>query len=353
MRPMNLATRRSVYGVLPLLLGIACSSSSSSAVAPHVGLSVAGDLPDGCLSDLPQPRIVWSADGSEIYYAALEIKAAKADGSGTRVVQTATGNDESFGALASPADGSAVYYTVDGKTPATSYTISEALTGEALPGTVGALLMAASRDDRRLAYGWNSLSVYDIPAGGSTPLGSAPNASAWSALAFSPDGNQLFAASFTGTAMTFDLAANQVVSTPVQAMYGGMSANWNEAGARLFFSDGHVPVPTYQIQNVTTGTITPVTPPMKTTATSNCSGWSPDGATVAFWSTSCTDGATVCVPGGDNYRTDLYLADASSGATTWVAGLGDSAPDGDIAFSPDGSQIAYVWDNSLYVSAVP
>ncbi len=347
-------------GFLGLFLGIACSSPPPP-VAPQVGLSLTGDLLGGCPTDSPQPQIVWSADGSEIYYVAyvavggylstLEIKAARADGSGTRVVQTATGGDN-FRALASPPDGSAVYYTADIKTPDTGYTIAEALTGKTLPGTVGAVVMAASSDDRHLAYGWNSGFIYDVAAGGSTAIGQAPNNSVWWALAFSPGGDQLFAAA-PGMSVIVDLSGNLVASSSVQVMYGGASANWNGAGARLFFSDGPFPFPTYQIENVTTGTITPVTPSMKTTATSTCSGWSPDGATVAFWSASCTDGGTVCFPEYDNYRNDLYLADASTGATTWVAGIGISGAVGDIAFSPDGMRIAYVWNTSLYVSPVP
>jgi hypothetical protein len=352
-------TLQPALGVLGLFLGISCSSPQPP-VAPQVGPSVTGDLRGGCDISSAQPQIVWSADGSEIYYVAygvagnylgaLEIKAAKADGSGTRVVQTATG-DETFDALASPPDGSAVYYDVDDNTEETSGTIAEALTSKTLPGTATASVMAASSDDRHLAYGWRSAFIYDLVTGGSTAIGSAPNGSTWWALAFSPGGDQLLAAA-PGTSVIVDLAGNLVASTPVPAMYGGASANWNATGARLFFSDGQI-IPTYQLQNVTTGTITPVTPSMKTAATWTCSGWSHDGTTVAFWSASCTGGASLCLSGEDDSRTDLYLADASSGTTTWVAGIGDSAVVGDIAFSPDGTRIAYVWNRSLYVSPVP
>src|SRR5204863_4719206 len=160
-----------------MLFETACSSSSPSPVPPQLGLAVAHDAFGNCDPNLPQSRIAWSADGSEIFYVAyttvsdtmgpIEIEAAKADGSGTRVVEAPMAGDAPLGqfaaydGLASPPNASALYYTVDDPS-GVSYSISEALTQRSLPGTAGAIFVAASSDDVHVAYGSrNALFAYD------------------------------------------------------------------------------------------------------------------------------------------------------------------------------------------------
>ncbi len=354
------------FGLVAALLSeTACSSPSPSPVPPQVGLAVAHDAFGSCEPDLPQSKIVWSADGSEIFYVAyttvngtlgpIEIEAAKADGSGTRVVEAPLPGDApygqfaSYGGLASPPDGSALYYTVDDPS-SVSYSISEAFNQGPLPGTAGAVALAASSDDVHVAYAWRTLSIYDRSSGAIVQAGT-PYSTGWSTVAFSPTGDQLFVAGHPGGA-TVDLSGNLLASTPLLSQQPA-TANWNADGIRVLLATGPQPSQSYQIQNVTSGAVIGVATPTPARSFWSCTGWSPDGNTVAFWNSSCSDGGAYCLPGDAVYRTDLYLVDAASGAATWLAGIGESGGGGDVAFSPDGSRLAYIWGSDLYVSALP
>jgi dipeptidyl aminopeptidase/acylaminoacyl peptidase len=71
------------------------------------------------------------------------------------------------------------------------------------------------------------------------------------------------------------------------------------------------------------------------------SAWSPDGTRLAF-STSC---GTSCVTAGDQYN-GIHVVDLDSGTDRLLV---PGEQDGDLAWSPDGKRIAYVWDTRLYV----
>jgi hypothetical protein len=326
-------------------------------------LAVAHDAFGYCDPDEPQPKIVWSADGSEIFYvpsttvndttgAGLEIEAAKADGSGTRVVEPLIAG-ATYGGLASPPDGSALYYTVDDPSGVSiSYSISEAFSQRPLPGTTGAIVLAASSDDVHVAYAGRALSIYDTSSGAIVQANaSTPDATGWSTVAFSPTGDQVFVAGYSGGA-TVDLTGNLLASTSLLSLHPA-TANWNADGIRVFLATGLLASQSYQIQNVTSGAVINVAAPTPARTSWSCTGWSPDANTVAFWNSSCTDGGAYCLPGDTTYRADLYVVSASSGAATWIAGIGDGGGGGDVAFSPDGSRLAYTWGSDLYVSSLP
>ena len=70
--------------------------------------------------------------------------------------------------------------------------------------------------------------------------------------------------------------------------------------------------------------------------------WSPDENRVAFFAQTWQDDDT------DTLQVDLTVLDVQSGATTVIAELGLSRPESPVAWSPDGSQIAFA-DNQLHL----
>ena len=95
---MRSASRRACVAI-----GVLVASMISGCDDGFRGLQIAPT------SELGVGQLLWAADGSEVYYTArlAALKAAKSDGSGTRVLDdTKTGYD----ALFMPPDGSSLYY---------------------------------------------------------------------------------------------------------------------------------------------------------------------------------------------------------------------------------------------------
>src|SRR5215467_6899995 len=100
------------HGLIPLVLALAlgagCDQKRPSEFADQLGQNITPG------NAQPIHHLVWSADGSEVFFisgnvslAQTSIQAARTDGSGVRVVDTA---HTFIGALWGPPDGSALYF---------------------------------------------------------------------------------------------------------------------------------------------------------------------------------------------------------------------------------------------------
>lgn len=77
--------------------------------------------------------------------------------------------------------------------------------------------------------------------------------------------------------------------------------------------------------------------------------WSADGSKLAIWYDACgTLGFLLCAT--DSYKS-LYVLDVASGVAQRIAG--GRGVNGAASFSPDGRRIAYWFNSTLYVDAVP
>jgi hypothetical protein len=320
--------------VLGLALVLGCSSSAPDKLGRRIAQNVFD--PNGGLGH----QLLWSADGSEVFYISTgsesEIRAAKVDGSGTRVVQPGIGR--SIGWLAAPPDGSALYF-LTGSDTAVWQAQPQMRT---LDQTYGAAyVLVASSDDIHISYG---RFIYDTTQAAAVSV-AIPNYAAlaccWSTVVFSPAGDQLFIMNpSTGDGLISDLAGNPVGSTLTLAVnpqdpYGGFPvgmqpAGWSDRGIQIL-EGGSV----RQIENLTTGALTPlVVPDGFQLSFVDYMAWSRDGTTVGFTAHGCTPDE----PAAD---ASFCVADAVSGVTRTVA-TGSDLVFGDIAFAPDGARVAYV-----------
>ena len=306
--------------------------------------------------------IAWSADGSEIFFVAytqvggelnnLEVKAVKADGSGTRIVEPFAPQRYYLG-LAATADASAIYTTALDTNPSgdTTYTLLEVL-GKKTLGQVGnGEDFAASGDDQHVVSVDATASIFDISTGAMVQS-SASTGGNWGGIAFSPSGDQFFLAKpYGGQGMTLDTMGH-VLATPSvpEQEWGLASPSWNADGIRVLFADKSR---AFQIVNVTDGTTTMVQAPVADSGiVDSCAAWTPDGTKVVFWDNVCTDGGTECSISTNNLRTDAFVADAKTGMATSVIGAKDFFSH-DLAVSPDGKRLAYTSITSLYVVDLP
>ena len=337
--------------VLALVVSCSCSCSLSDNPPPVVGRAVAHDAYGSCFTGDP-PRLAWPADGTEIFYVAvaknatsqgpIEIHAAKADGSGTRVLAGQMGST-SYDLIAAPPDGSALYCALD--TGAGVYQASPAQ--KLWFGTRDIGAVAASSDDVHVAGSWTGVSIYDASLGAILQP-TLPAGFTWDLLDFSPAGDQLFVGSSGGAmGVILDLGGTLVGSLSLDIKQGAFtSVSWAPGGIRVLQAVTYNNGPN-QIQNLTTGTVTSI----DSRYGARCAAWSPDGTKVAFWDGVCP--ASGCDPTNSNIRSHLFVADTESGSETSIA-EGTAIGYGQMVFSPDGTRIAYIFDNEdMYVSDVP
>jgi hypothetical protein len=343
-------------------LAAAFAAGSSCAALPEgpMGPSLAGDVSGGGNA---VHAIAWSADGSEIFFVGytmiggvlsnLEVKAAKVDGSGTRIVEPFAPH-RFYSGLAAPPDASALYTTIGdvSTSDATTYTLVDVLGNKPIGQVGSAADFAASGDDRHVVSMDTTASIFDASTGAMVQSSASLGGGSWAGIAFSPAGDQFFVATPDGGyGMTFDIAGNVLATPTIPVQGSGLAApSWNADGLRLLYADTNQ---AFQILNVTNGTTTTVAVPTAASGQVDArAAWSPDGTKVVFWDNVCTDGGTDCSISKNNLRTDAYVADAKTGVATSVIGAKDFFS-GDLAVSPDGKRLAYTSITNLYVVDLP
>jgi Tol biopolymer transport system component len=330
---MGHASRRAI------LFPLACCWLGACAPGEQLGTN----LTPGSTQDAR--HLVWSADGSEIFFVAgntaivgqSSIAAVKTDGSGA--VRLVDAGHDSYGQLWGPPDGSALYFTAFSYT-GTSADVFEALQPRhitQIEGGVGAFV--ASPDDRHFAYTDGRTVMMLDTDGGSATLDA--DAGDWWSMVFSPSGDQLLLVS-AREARTVDLAGNQVASAPLALQLNWASAAWAADGIRILSGAPNAQPFGYHVQTLATGA--DVSLPVNFDVQGF--GWSPDARRVAVWGNECLDyGPTLDC---DKFRSDLDVADAVSGAATRIAHAEKLGAE--VAFSPDGARVAYVVGQSIYLS---
>ena len=349
-----------------LVAGSSCGGAAVGPLFPEgpSGPALASDVSfSSCGVGNTVHAIAWSADGSEIFFVAytmvggalnnLEVKAVKADGSGTRIVEPFAPH-RFYSGLAAPPDASAIYtIALDTSTSGgVTYTLVDVLGNKPIGQVGSAAAFAASGDDRHVVSIDMTASIFDTSTGTMVQSTASVGNGVGAGIAFSPAGDQFFVANPNGgQGMTLDTNGN-VLGTPFvpEQGWGLASPSWNADGIRVLFADTNR---TFQIMNVTNGTTTMVQAPVADSGfVDACAAWSSDGTKVVFWDSVCTDGGTDCSISKNDLRTDAYVADAKTGVATSVIGAKDFFS-GDLAVSPDGKRLAYTSLMSLYVVDLP
>jgi hypothetical protein len=305
--------------------------------------------------------LLWSADGSEVFYLSqhgippgphgaptseVSVRAARTDGSGTRIVDS---GKPGYGKLFQPPDGSSVYYLAGDPSnwalfdAVNSHQVASFAAGEVVLG------FAASPDDRHIAYFSNgALRQLDVTDGSSVELVPAPPSPGLSpsTIVYSPAGDRIFSIVFDGSGaasgVTLDLTTKALAPDAGQAQRVGFPS-WSAAeGLRVVWMASNDRTADVMMEDVASRQLTTLWRPPHA---GGFGGWSPDGTAVGFWDVACAGGDFGF--GCPNTTAQFYVVSIDSGAATRVDALANA--DGPVAFSNDARRLAYGDNEQLHV----
>jgi len=252
------------------------------------------------------------------------------------------------GLTASP-DGSALYFIAYDPAAAPRFTLREAFAHKDVPvGEVTPASPSISPDGRRVLY-WAAGAASVLDASGVSF--SVPTCTGWPVPpVFSPSGDQLLCAG--ESASVFTLADGSLRALPDTDSSAWRALRWNGTSAQaVALSPGSV-----YLTDAASAQRRALYTPDQGLLDSGLgeAALSKDGRVVAFWETECLHAKSIlsCEAGQDEAR--LRIVEVASGRAKTVAS-GAAGP-GPVAFSDDGTLIAYVFQagqGALYVRAVP
>jgi len=339
-----MVVRRRRAAVVTLLLSVA-SCGGPRTVAEDRGRVLVGDVATSGAS-----TFVWLSGGAEIAYVSTASQLV-----GVRVAdglrrQLDDARPYSAAGLTASSDGSALYFIAYDPAAAVSrFTLREALAHKDVPvGEVTPTSPSVSADGRRVVY-WAAGSASVLDASGVSF--SVPTCTGWPVPpVFSPAGDQLLCAG--ESASIFTLADGSLRALPDTDSSAWRALRWNGTSPQAVTLS---PESVYVTDAASAQRRAVYTPDQGLLDLGlGEAALSKDGRFVAFWETECLHAESLlsCQPGQNEAR--LRIVEVASGRAKTVAS-GAAGP-GPVAFSDDGTLIAYVFQagqGELYVRAVP
>jgi Tol biopolymer transport system component len=295
-------------------------------------------------------KVVWSADGQEIFYVSSQsgggssrVRAVKVTDKSKRIIG---GGNNAFWLHGLSPDGKYLYYAAapSNDNPGLFRVPTNGQNAELLIGDLAVIgsepACALSTDNRSIAYTSlrgevDSLFIFD------TANRSKRFYAVGLPVTFSPDGKQLlFYKTFWYDSLytvSLDNGSIQLISRdPTAAAYKLWMIRWDSQGIRILLSGAGT-----FIRNITTGATTTV---FSGNPSGGFVGWSADGNKFAYWSTR-----DILGPANAFYQEySINLIDLNSNQPIRVAygnnATGRSGGLGAMAFSPGSKRIAFVFD---------
>lgn len=349
---------KSDFTVAALTLGVAActaggiTDNSGNALPENRGTQVQLDV-----APLPGSDIVWSADGSEIYFQTAEsqprLVAAPLAGGTVRVLD---GPRDAYTSIAAAPDGSTVYFAADLQAGRRSSYRVPAAGGAAIPIASTSSLVAQipadgglvlpSPDGKGYAYTAAPDTLYYSTGSAGTRIGNGCER----VVRFSPDSRRVLCqrgnlASGSYSVADLQTKAIQNIDIVPQAQGSLHNVQWTGGGIRSTILN---PVG-FDLWDVATSQSTLVwtAPQRNDIAVDTRHGtWTAGGDRIAFWLVECLKqrGLSQC----DEGQSILYVVQLATQRSGIVAVARGAQPGQAMAFSPDGQRIAYIFDGRIY-----
>jgi hypothetical protein len=347
-------------------------------------LAVAGLASAGCIDgpaasphELPEDRgtqlatggdvgffseFAWSADGLRIFFqpdgARPTLRSVALSGGG---VQTLDGPRDEYVDLAPSADGAFVYFAADvvegrrtayrlplgGGGPVALASVSRArqIRGQA----DGATLVADRTGARAAIVAAPDTLVLTDATGRRTAVGRGCER----VLMFSPDGRSVLCrVGDAANGLVIDLATGATSEVVLLPPGEGVliRVHWGAAGIQSLYI-GSLGYHIYDAGTRQTRNIWRHPGRSSMLVDQEHAAWSADGSRLALWTHECMESTTLgtCRRG----QSIVHLVDPAGPTETRLAVAKGRAGGQYIAFSPDGRQVAYVFDSRIHTRAVP
>jgi len=354
---------RASLALLGMSLLVACTGDSISDTGVALPENRGTQVQTGAAPVSPFSPLAWSPDGSEIFFQTDSTPGRLMAASLTGTVRQLDGPRDAYLDVAVSADGASLYFAADLRQGRRSV--------YRLPLPAGTAQVVTAQSSGVLASfqsdGWLALPA---PAGSAVAYTALPDSikllipetgerrflaqGCERIVAFSPDGLRILCQTGGGGAGAYSVVdvpsrvIQQVLILPVQDTRA-LFVNWNASGVRVVYE---TPIG-LALWDVTrqASTVNWSLPLRAGLVLDRQNGdWSNDGTRVGIWLHEClrTQGLSRCLEG----QSLLYVLDPSNGRSALAAVARGAEGATTMAFSPDGTRVAYIFDGKIYYQAV-